>query len=274
MRGAERVFAAISDMFEEAPILTLLYDREALGWRFPGALGDHLAAAAAGRRPAQLPAHAAPLPRGREPPAGAPVRRPDQQQQRLRPWPPGAGRRRPPVLLPQPLPLRLARARARPRGDPGRPAGADAGGARDDPPLGPRGQRAGGPLRGQLAAHPRAHQELLRPRGGGRAPAGGDDPLRPRRARGRAAAGVGDRRPQARRGGPRGRPPGAGADRGGGVRSRPRRARRRLSGGPLPGPRGRRASWPGCTRVRGRCWSREWRSSGSPPWRPRPPGGR
>jgi glycosyltransferase involved in cell wall biosynthesis len=36
MRGAERVFAAISDMFAEAPILTLLYDREALGWRFPG----------------------------------------------------------------------------------------------------------------------------------------------------------------------------------------------------------------------------------------------
>jgi glycosyltransferase involved in cell wall biosynthesis len=36
MRGAERVFAAISDMFTEAPIVTLLYDREALGWRFQG----------------------------------------------------------------------------------------------------------------------------------------------------------------------------------------------------------------------------------------------
>ncbi len=36
MRGAERVFAAIADMFEAAPILTLLYDREALGWRFAG----------------------------------------------------------------------------------------------------------------------------------------------------------------------------------------------------------------------------------------------
>jgi glycosyltransferase involved in cell wall biosynthesis len=36
MRGAERVFAAISDMFGQAPILTLLYDQEALGWRFQG----------------------------------------------------------------------------------------------------------------------------------------------------------------------------------------------------------------------------------------------
>ena len=36
MRGAERVFAAISDMFERAPILTLLYDQQALGWRFQG----------------------------------------------------------------------------------------------------------------------------------------------------------------------------------------------------------------------------------------------
>jgi glycosyltransferase involved in cell wall biosynthesis len=36
MRGAERVFAAISDLFAEAPIVTLLYDREALGWRFEG----------------------------------------------------------------------------------------------------------------------------------------------------------------------------------------------------------------------------------------------
>ena len=61
---------------------------------------------------------------------------------------------------------------------------ADAGRARDDPPVGPRGQQARRPLRGQLAAHARAHQELLRPRGGGRAPAGRDDPLRPRRRRG------------------------------------------------------------------------------------------
>ena len=36
MRGAERVFAAISDLFAEAPIVTLLYDRQALGWRFQG----------------------------------------------------------------------------------------------------------------------------------------------------------------------------------------------------------------------------------------------
>ncbi len=36
MRGAERMFAAISDMFAEAPILTLLYDEEALGARFQG----------------------------------------------------------------------------------------------------------------------------------------------------------------------------------------------------------------------------------------------
>ena len=36
MRGAERVFAEISDMFAEAPIVTLLYDEEALGWRFEG----------------------------------------------------------------------------------------------------------------------------------------------------------------------------------------------------------------------------------------------
>jgi len=36
MRGAERVFAAISDLYHDAPIVTLLYDREALGWRFQG----------------------------------------------------------------------------------------------------------------------------------------------------------------------------------------------------------------------------------------------
>lgn len=36
MRGAERVFAALCDMFPEAPLATLLYDPSALGRRFAG----------------------------------------------------------------------------------------------------------------------------------------------------------------------------------------------------------------------------------------------
>ena len=36
MRGAERVFAAIADLFPGAPIFTLLYDEQALGRRFDG----------------------------------------------------------------------------------------------------------------------------------------------------------------------------------------------------------------------------------------------
>src|SRR2546429_7796019 len=36
MRGAERTFAAIADMAPDAPIYTLLFDREATGSRFEG----------------------------------------------------------------------------------------------------------------------------------------------------------------------------------------------------------------------------------------------
>jgi len=36
MRGAERAFAAIADLFEDAPIFTLLYDRDGTGGRFAG----------------------------------------------------------------------------------------------------------------------------------------------------------------------------------------------------------------------------------------------
>ncbi len=36
LRGAERVFAQIADMYPGAPVLTLLYDREATEDRFAG----------------------------------------------------------------------------------------------------------------------------------------------------------------------------------------------------------------------------------------------
>ena len=36
MRGAERTFAAIADLYPTAPIFTLLYDEDALGGRFDG----------------------------------------------------------------------------------------------------------------------------------------------------------------------------------------------------------------------------------------------
>jgi len=55
MRGAERTFAAICDMFPRAPILTLLYDGDALGGRFAGhpvrtSALDHLDVGQAGFR--------------------------------------------------------------------------------------------------------------------------------------------------------------------------------------------------------------------------------
>ena len=36
MRGAERTFAAIAQLYEQAPILTLLYDEQGTGGRFAG----------------------------------------------------------------------------------------------------------------------------------------------------------------------------------------------------------------------------------------------
>ena len=36
MRGAERTFAAIADLYPQAPLLTLLYDEEGTGGRFAG----------------------------------------------------------------------------------------------------------------------------------------------------------------------------------------------------------------------------------------------
>ena len=38
MRGAERTFAAIAELYADAPILTLLYDEKSTGGRFAGAL--------------------------------------------------------------------------------------------------------------------------------------------------------------------------------------------------------------------------------------------
>ncbi len=36
MRGAERTFAAIAELYADAPIFTLLYDEEGTGGRFAG----------------------------------------------------------------------------------------------------------------------------------------------------------------------------------------------------------------------------------------------
>ena len=199
MRGAERTFAAMADLYRRAdlhPALRRARHRRTLC----GALDHHLAAPAPGRRPDDVQAPAAPLSARRRTLEAAALGRGAQQQQRLRPR------------------------RARPEGAvhvcychaPFRYAWYEQARALGEiaPPLRPllrlqlrrmrrwdlAASRRVDSYIANSAAHPRADQALLRPRRGDHPPAGGDPPLRARRARRRAAGRLGDRAPQARAG--------------------------------------------------------------------------
>ena len=66
MRGAERTFAAIADLYSQAPIFTLLYDEQGTDGRFAGRAITTSPLQRLRRRPVQLQAAAAALPdRGR-----------------------------------------------------------------------------------------------------------------------------------------------------------------------------------------------------------------
>ena len=53
MRGAERTFAAIAELYPHAPIFTLLYDEQGTNGPLRGTLAHDLAATAAGRGPVE-----------------------------------------------------------------------------------------------------------------------------------------------------------------------------------------------------------------------------
>ena len=85
MRGAERTFAAIADLYRQAPIYTLLYDEQGTGGRFAGRsiTTSPLQRLGVGQSSFRrlLPLY----PRCGRAPAPARVRRRAQQQQRVRP---------------------------------------------------------------------------------------------------------------------------------------------------------------------------------------------
>ena len=101
LRGDRRVWP-------DAPIYTTLYSRDGTDGRFTGRECTPPIFRAR-RAAARLPAAAAPLPArgGAAPCVRARCRA--VEQQRVRPWREAEGRRRPHLLLPQPVPLRMAR---------------------------------------------------------------------------------------------------------------------------------------------------------------------
>ena len=233
LRGAERTFAAMADVWPEAPIATLLYDEAGTAGRFAGRVRADLARCSVlGVEQRNFRALLPLLPFAA---AALPVddaRRDRLEQQRVRPRraqaPRGAAR----LLLPLALPLRLARARP----GPGRGLAAPAARA-GRPPAPPPGLRPprrgpGRPVPRQLAAHARADPPLLGPRLRRRPPAGRRRALRARRAGRAPPLRRRARRPQARRRRDRGRGGRRAADPGrrGGARARAAR-------GPLRRPR-------------------------------------
>ncbi len=133
---------------------------------------------------------------------------------------PARARRRPRLLLPQPVPLRVVRARGDARGAARAAPAAAPGRALPLAALGLDRRAAGRQVRGELAAHRVARAPLLRPRGRRAAPAGGARalPSRPSRRplpdRRRADGAQADRRRR------RGVQPARRAARGGGRRAR------------------------------------------------------
>ncbi len=276
MRGAERTFAAIAELYPQAPIFTLLYDEQGTGGRFADRTIVTSPLQRLGVRQEIVQAPAAALPVCGRAAAAAAVRARAEQQQRLRARRARARRRRARLLLPRPVSLRLVRAsaRARPRCRRrcGRCLRLQLARMRRWDLAASRARRR---LHRQLRAHARADRALLRPRRDDHPPARRDAPLRPRASpatlcwsspsscahkRVRVAleaarlahapirvVGSGPDHDALRAGLPRGRVP---------------RARRG------------RAAGCGSTRARARCSYRAWRSSGSPPSRRRRPDGR
>ena len=182
VRGAERVFLALCDLFPQADLFTAVYDEEGTEGRFAHRYGAHVLPAAPASQRAHLPDPAAAL-SGRDGVARPARLRPrDLELERV-------GARRHPrrgrgarLLLPQPVPLRVERAPGDARG--ARPARAR-GARRRLPALAPVGldrRPARRRLRRQLADDQAARGALLRPRGHRPAPAGGRRALRAGRA--------------------------------------------------------------------------------------------
>ena len=275
IRGAERVFAAICDLWPEADVFTAVYDERGTEGRFAH---RRITTSFLQRlRPTSrdLPPAAPALPlRGRE------LRPHRLRHDRLVVERLGARghrgrRRRSRLLLPQPVPLRLER----PRGHAGRPrAGQPGGAARALQPLAPVGldrRAARRPLRGQLAHHPAPDRPLLQPGRAGAPSAGRDDPLLARRGRRGLPGRVGAHAAQAHRRRGRGvQPAPAGRSSSSGTDRTPAAC----AGWPVRRSASRDASPTSASRIcssgAGRSWSRRPRSSGSPRWRPRPPAAR
>ena len=120
MRGAERTFAAIADLYSRAPIFTLLYDERGTHGRFARSRDHDLAAAAPRRRPGQASGACCRSTRSRSSACAPPaVRRRAEQQQRVRARPARARGRGARLLLPRAVSLRLVRAGARAQRDAG-----------------------------------------------------------------------------------------------------------------------------------------------------------
>ncbi len=199
VRGAERVFLALCDMFPSADLFTAVYDEA----------GDR-GALRPPPRAHELPADAAPdgahVPHA---PSAVPVGDGVARPARLRPRAVelervGARRhprraRGPRLLLPQPVPLRVERA----RGDARRPRPARPRRARRDlravAAVGLDRRPARRRLRGELRDDALAGRALLRARGDRPAPGGRDRPLRPGAGRRRVRRAVGAHAAQADR---------------------------------------------------------------------------
>ncbi len=99
MRGAERTFAAIADLYADAPILTLLYDEQGTSGRFAGRKVITSKLQQPGRESGDFQAAAAAVPKRGGAAARAGGGRAVEQQQRICPWRARAGGRSTRVLL-------------------------------------------------------------------------------------------------------------------------------------------------------------------------------
>ena len=266
MRGAERTFAAMAELYpQRADLHPAVRRGRAPSGRFAGHAITTSFAAASRHRPARLQAAAAAVPARRRAPAPAAVRGRAEQQQRVRARPARARGRDPRLLLPCAVSLRVVRAGARARRGPGAVAAAAA-------PAAARMRRwdlAGEPSRGLPTSRTRSSRRSASSASTGATRRSSIRPWRPTASRRASPATtcwssrelVRHKR-VARR-----------------ARGRAARAARR-SASSAPGPSTRRSarpsprpsssdasatrSSPSCTRARARCSFRASRSSASP----------